>query len=120
MNEAEKMIEDIMQAKNLHTLDQVANALGVTQAAVSLWRKRNSVEAIKRTLKKRGEYTILNNFQNSSNQVAQNFGSIAQAGQNEDEIDKLYKALRAIAHALGKEEKLKEFFKNGISQLPAL
>lgn len=51
VNEAEKIINDLLDYFGVAKYEELAEKLNTTQAAISQWKKRNSVSAIKRKMR---------------------------------------------------------------------
>lgn len=51
MNEAERIINDLLDYFSISTYEELAEKLGTTQAAISQWKKRNSTSAIERKMR---------------------------------------------------------------------
>ena len=124
INEAEILIKKLMVFYNVFTISELANVIGVSQPSISGWKKHNYVKAIANKCKELGIYneifgdfnTNINNFQNSTNVVAQDFSnnSNAQHTQNignkvniDENILKLVDTLYSFAKTNNKIDELK-------------
>ncbi|MGE4511375.1 MAG: hypothetical protein AB7D43_09775 [Sulfurimonadaceae bacterium] len=124
-NEAEVIINKIMEKLNLKSYKELAELMGLSAAAISRWKKYNYVDPIKKKCRELGIYdeifgvtdTQINNFQNSTNVVGQDFssnnaGSRAQTIQTTSHnIDsntlKLFDTLYSFASSKQKIDELK-------------
>ena len=103
-NEFEHLLEKLFSHFKVADNVQLAKKLGVTRQNIANWKARNSVNAIKKKCRELGIYNEIfgdiqtNNFQNSTNQVGQNFGDknkIITSSQSDEcnQIDKMDKTI---------------------------
>ena len=121
---ADIFINKMMEYFNVFTLNELADKIGISQQAISGWKKKNAILAIKKRCRELGIYneifgdfnTNINNFQNSTNVVAQDFSnnSNAQHTQNignkvniDENILKLVDTLYSFAKTNNKIDELK-------------
>ena len=96
INEAEILIEKLLNYFNLTSLQELANKFNIKQSALSSWKSRNSVNAIKKRCRELGIYSEIFgdlNFSSNENQKNENIDySRNNASQNimksEPNIDK--------------------------------
>ena len=144
INEAELLIDKLLNYYNVSTYSDLGIKINVSQANISSWKIRNSVNAIKNKCKELGIYNEifgdlnLNKFyqtgansqqidtQNNDGPGMVNYTneSKAQVDNNSLNIDNelipLFQALSSVASALNKKEQLKGELTNLISKLPTL
>ncbi|MDD3009523.1 MAG: helix-turn-helix domain-containing protein [Arcobacter sp.] len=123
-NEAIFLIEKLLNYYNLTSLQELAEKLNIKQSSLSSWKSRNSINAIKNKCRELGIYneifgdlnTNINNFQNSTNVVGQDFSnnSSAHHTQNidnkiniDENILKLIDTLYSFAKTNNKIDELK-------------
>lgn len=121
---AEKLIERLMSFFNVFSLHELADKLGISQPAISKWKKANSIMAIKKKCRELGIYnqifedlnSNINNYQNSTNVVGQDFSNNSNAHHtqnfdNKTHIDenilKLIDTLYSFAKTNNKIDELK-------------
>lgn len=124
MNITEKAIIKLIQYFSLTNASQLANKLEITQGVISNWKSRNAIGALTDTLANKApealEYIFrnenINNFQNSTNVIGQDFSnnSNAQHTQNignklniDENILKLLDTLYSFAKTNNKIDELK-------------
>ena len=124
MNEIDLIFDKLYSYFNVATITELAKKLDMSQPAVTNWLRRNSISAIKKRCRELGIYneifgdlnTNINNFQNSTNVVAQDFSnnSNAQHTQNistklnvDKNILKLVDTLYSFAKTNNKIDELK-------------
>lgn len=124
INQSEILIDKMLDYYSVVTYSELAGKINTTQQTISSWKQRNSVNAIKKKCKELGIYneifgdlnSNINNFQNSTNVVAQDFSnnSKAQHTQNignksniDENILKLIDTLYSFAKTNNKIDELK-------------
>ena len=144
INEAEILIDNLLSYYNVSTYSDLALKIDTTQANISSWKIRNSINAIKNKCKELGIYNEifgdlnLNKFyqtgansqqidtQNNDGPGMVNYTneSKAQVDNNSLNIDNelipLFQALSSVASALDKKAQLKIELTKLISDLPKL
>jgi transcriptional regulator with XRE-family HTH domain len=93
---AEKLIERLMSFFNVFSLHELADKLGISQPAISKWKKTNSIIAIKKKCRELGIYNEIfddfnsnvNNLQNSefNNSIGVNNGSNTSMNSRFDDL----------------------------------
>lgn len=123
-NEAIFLIEKLLNYYNLTSLQELAEKLNIKQSSLSSWKSRNSINAIRNKCRELGIYneifgdlnSNINNFQNSTNVVAQDFSNNSNAHHtqninNKSNIDenilKLIDTLYSFAKTNNKIDELK-------------
>ena len=123
-NEAIFLIEKLLNYYNLTSLQELAEKLNIKQSSLSSWKSRNSINAIRSKCRELGIYNDIfgdlnsnvNNFQNSTNIIGQDFSnnSNAQHMQNignqlniDKNILKLIDTLYSFAKTNNKIDQLK-------------
>lgn len=121
---AEQLIDKLMSYYNVFSMHELSSKIGISQPAISKWKNNNSIVAIKKKCRELGIYneifgdlnSNINNFQNSTNVVAQDFSnnSKAQHTQNignksniDENILKLIDTLYSFAKTNNKIDELK-------------
>ena len=83
INEAEILIEKLLNYFNLTSLQELANKFNIKQSALSSWKSRNSVNAIKKRCRELGIYNeIFGNLNSNINNqtIGDNHGNLSQTG----------------------------------------
>lgn len=122
-NEAIFLIEKLLNYYNLTSLQELAEKLNIKQSSLSSWKSRNSINAIRNKCRELGIYneifgdlnSNINNFQNSTNVVAQDFsnnsnaqhGNIGNKSNIDENILKLIDTLYSFAKTNNKIDELK-------------
>jgi transcriptional regulator with XRE-family HTH domain len=118
---ADIFIQKMMEHFNVFTLNELADKIGISQQAISGWKKKNAILAIKKRCRELGIYNdIFGDIANQNIQlVNSNTGNNTQGGNNivtastqhDDEIEpavfEVFK--RAYKKASVNEDKLDEF-----------
>jgi len=117
---ADIFIQKMMEYFNVFTLNELAEKIGISQQAISGWKKKNAVLAIKKRCRELGIYneifgdlnSNINNFQNSTNGIAQVFGEakneqIGNKSNIDENILKLIDTLYSFAKTNNKIDELK-------------
>ncbi|MDD3055291.1 MAG: hypothetical protein PHE16_05370 [Aliarcobacter sp.] len=120
INQAELLIDNLLNYYNVSTYSDLGIKINVSQANISSWKIRNSVNAIKKKCKELGIYneifgdlnSNINNFQNSTNGIAQVFGEakneqIGNKSNIDENILKLIDTLYSFAKTNNKIDELK-------------
>lgn len=123
MNDAEKLIDLLLNYYDVASVSQLADKIDIGQPALSKWKKNNSVSAIKKKCRELGIYNEIfgdiqtNNFQNSNNVVGQDFSKKSQSSHTQNigigstnidpNILKLVDTLYAFAKIQNKVDELK-------------
>lgn len=103
----EDILNKLFDYFKTNSISELAEKLEVSQPTVSKWKTRNSISAIKKKCRELGIYNEIfgdiqtNNFQNSTNQVGQNFGDknkIITSSQS-DEFNQIYKMDKTIVQS---------------------
>lgn len=103
----EDILNKLFDYFKTNSISELAEKLEVSQPTVSKWKARNSISAIKKKCRELGIYDEIfgdiqtNNFQNSTNQVGQNFGDknkIITSSQS-DEFNQIYKMDKTIVQS---------------------
>ena len=113
INEAEILIDNLLSYYNVSTYSDLALMIGTTQANISSWKIRNSINAIKNKCKELGIYNeIFGDFNSniqinhsvSGGQIAQTVkGNLTKNNQNIDDIDNSTLSLFKEAYYKAKE-----------------
>ena len=113
INEAEILIDNLLSYYNVSTYSDLALKIGTTQANISSWKIRNSINAIKNKCKELGIYNeIFGDFNSniqinhsvSGGQIAQTVkGNLTKNNQNIDDIDNSTLSLFKEAYYKAKE-----------------
>lgn len=83
---AEKLIEKLMSFFNVFSLHELADKLGISQPAISKWKKANSIMAIKKKCRELGIYNQI--FEDlNSNTIINITSEVNQATKEKNEID---------------------------------
>ena len=85
INEAEILIDNLLSYYNVSTYSDLALKIGTTQANISSWKIRNSINAIKNKCKELGIYNEIFGDLNSKINVHTNSGQIAGTVQGKQE-----------------------------------
>jgi hypothetical protein len=117
---AEAYIDRLLEYFNVVTYSELSNKIGIGQPAISKWRVNNSITPIKKKCRELGIYneifgnlnSNINNFQNSTNGIAQAFGEakneqIGNKPNIDENILKLIDTLYSFAKTNNKIEELK-------------
>jgi uncharacterized protein YjcR len=125
---AEYLLNALIGYYSLKNMSELANKLTISQSVISNWKSRNAVGAIVEKINEVDpealsfifleKKTQINNLQNSTNNVAQNFGNRNAISSNQSneciEISKMDKAIVQsfidAYHILDKESRLKELY----------
>lgn len=124
MNEINEIFDKLFSFFDVSTITELAQKLEMSQPAVTNWQRRNSISAIKKRCRELGIYNEIfgdlnsntNNFQNSTNVVAQDFSNNSNAHHtqnigNKPNIDenilKLIDTLYSFAKTNNKIDELK-------------
>lgn len=124
MNEIDEIFDKLFSFFDVSTITELAQKLEMSQPAVTNWQRRNSISAIKKRCREVGIYNEIfgdlnsntNNFQNSTNVVAQDFSNNSNAHHtqnigNKANIDenilKLIDTLYSFAKTNNKIDELK-------------
>lgn len=83
---AEKLIEKLMSFFNVFSLHELADKLGISQPAISKWKKTNSIVAIKKKCRELGIYNEIFGDLNS-NTIINITSEVNQAAKEKNEID---------------------------------
>lgn len=103
----EDILDKLFDYFKTNSISELAEKLEVSQPTVSKWKARGSISAIKKKCRELGIYDEIfgdiqtNNFQNSTNQVGQNFGDknkIITSSQS-DEFNQIYKMDKTIVQS---------------------
>ena len=137
INEAEILIDNLLSYYNVSTYSDLALKIGTTQANISSWKIRNSINAIKNKCKELGIYndifgdsfntftqtgansTQIKNQTNSGGNIL-NSSSLNKDTNIDNELLPLFEALSSVAIALDKKAQLKIELTKLISDLPKL
>lgn len=141
-NEAELLIDNMLKHFDVSTYSDLAQKISTTQASISSWKMRNSINAIKKKCRELGIYDEIfgdsfNTFtqtgansryiqtQNNDGPGMINYSNESRTAiENNSNIDPelipLFQALSSVANALGKKEQLKQELTDLISRLPVL
>ena len=113
INEAEILIDNLLSYYNVSTYSDLALKIDTTQANISSWKIRNSINAIKNKCKELGIYNeIFGDFNSniqinhsvSGGQIAQTVkGNLTKNNQNIDDIDNSTLSLFKEAYYKAKE-----------------
>lgn len=137
MNEAEILIEKLMNYYGVFTISELGKQIDITQPSISQWKKKNYVKAIATKCKELGIYdeifkvgTNFNQFGSNSQQIKaqhnnnsigiNNFSNAPQENKENEEIYKICDALISTANALNKKEILKNELTSLIAKLVIL
>ncbi len=124
---AEFLLNALIDYYNLKNMSELANKLSVSQSVISNWKTRNAIGAIVEKINELDHIALsylfkndaqINNLQNSTNNVGQNFGNRNSISSNQSnecvEIRKMDKAIVQsfidVYHILEKENRLKELY----------
>ena len=91
INEAEILIDNLLSYYNVSTYSDLALKIDTTQANISSWKIRNSINAIKNKCKELGIYNEIFGDLNSKINVHTNSGQIAGTVQGKQEQKINYK-----------------------------
>ena len=91
INEAEILIDNLLYYYNVSTYSDLALKIDTTQANISSWKIRNSINAIKNKCKELGIYNEIFGDLNSKINVHTNSGQIAGTVQGKQEQKINYK-----------------------------
>ncbi|WP_066351674.1 hypothetical protein [Aliarcobacter skirrowii] len=106
INQAELLIDKLLLHYNVSTYSDLALKLDTTQANISSWKIRNSINAIKNKCKELGIYNeIFGDLNLSSNKSK-------KEDKSNIDLAKYFKALQSVAIATSKEDELVEDIKN--------
>ena len=109
MNEkvtASNLIDKIMDYYKVSTFTELSNLINMGQPAITKWKQRNSINAIKKKCRELGIY----------NEIFGDLNLSSNKSQEEDktniDLAKYFKALQSVAIATSKEDELVEDIKN--------
>lgn len=124
-NEAELLIDNMLKHFDVSTYSDLAQKISTTQASISSWKMRNSINAIKKKCRELGIYDeIFGDLNSNINNKSQHIGSITNSnvannlqnqhnttgGQNHTDTDEATFSLYKEAYKKAKEnERIKEF-----------
>lgn len=130
MNDIDMILNKLLEYYDIDTMAELSNILEVSQPTISKWKTRNAIIPIKRRCKELGIYdeifgvlnSNINNFQNSTNVVAQDFSNNSnaqhsQAFGNKTDIDKNILKLIDTLYSFAKENHKIEELKTDLSVL---
>jgi predicted transcriptional regulator len=118
---AEELIKKLMVFYNVFSMHELATQIGISQPAISKWKKTNSISAIKKKCRELGIYneifgdinTNINNLQNSefNSSIGVNNGNNTNMNSKVNNIDenilKLVDTLYSFAKTNNKIDELK-------------
>jgi len=88
---ADELINKLLNYYRVHTISELSEKIGIGQPAISKWKINNSIKTIKKKCIELGIYNDIfgdiNNFQNSTNVVGQDFSNNSNA-QHTNNINK--------------------------------
>lgn len=137
MLNSEELIEKLFAYYRVSNVSELSRVIDSSQAVISNWKIRNSINAIKKKCRELGIYNEIFGDLNTSftqhgsgnQQIGtqnnpdgsniNNFGSPKTQNIDED-ILKLVEALSSVANALNKKQELKQELTKLISTLPTL
>ena len=101
MTEVELTIEKLLRFYQVYNISDLANKMKITQATISNWKNRNSVNAIK---KKCRELKIYDEIFGTNIQEISNSSNIEL--EKKSDLSKYFTALQYVAIATNKEDEL--------------
>jgi len=121
INKSEVLIDKILDYYSVDTYTELANKINVSQTNISTWKKRNSVNAIKKKCKELGIYNEIfkdlnTSLNNNIKQENTNDSVIETKINNENNLSKYFTALQSVAIATNKEDELIEDIKELIKK----